>query len=95
MVWDMFPSPTTGATAIGPVSFADLQHRMGTTLDDRGRAVVTDLRIEGQPVPDLEVRVSRAVDRLRVNGILGLDFFQLFDSVLWLPRAGRITLRLP
>lgn len=48
---------------------------------------LTDLRIAGQPVPDLDVVSSLAPSRIQVDGFLGLDFFELFDVVEWRPKA--------
>lgn len=95
MTWDMLPNPTVPRSTISRHAFADLALREQAIAGNARRAVLRDLLIAGQPVPDLEVRISQVVARLGVDGILGLDFFEQFASVLWLPRTGQMTLRLP
>lgn len=95
IAWDMLPNPTAPRSAITRAALGDLQRRGLSPATGQRRAAIRGLRIAGQRVPDREVRVSVAVARLRVDGILGLDFFEQFEAVLWHPRTGRMTLRFP
>jgi len=95
VVWDMLLNPTMPRSAIRPKSAADVAKRGAATLVEPGHAVVRECRIAGRSVADLSVRVTAVVDRLLVDGILGLDFFEQFESVLWRPRAGELVLRFP
>ena len=95
ITWDMLPNPTAPRSAITRAALDDLQRRGLSPATEQRRAVLRDLRIAGQRVADLEVRVSVAPTRLGVDGILGLDFFEQFEAVLWYPRTGQVTLRFP
>ena len=95
IVWDMLPNPLSRRSIISPEALDDLRVR-GLVPERTGTWVpLRDLRIADQPVPDLDVRVSAAMTRLRVDGILGLDSFEQFDLVRWHPRTHRVTLVLP
>ncbi|HEY7031634.1 MAG TPA: hypothetical protein VH482_09920 [Thermomicrobiales bacterium] len=72
------------------VSRQAAQHLVDKVADvaRRGRHLtLTDLRIAGQPIPDLDVVTSLAPGRLQVDGFLGLDFFERFDVVEWRPKT--------
>lgn len=92
IVWDMLPNPAARRSIISPRALEDLQTRGLASSHDARRFLVRDLRIAGQPIPDLEVRVSAAMVRLGVDGILGLDFFEQFELVQWHPRTRRVIL---
>jgi hypothetical protein len=93
MVWDMLPNPVQPRSTISPQSLADLIAREGTPdRTDAGDVILRDMQIARQPLPDLAVRISTTPDRLRVNGILGLDFFQQFHVVHWRPRTHLVVL---
>ena len=95
IAWDMLPNPLARQSVISAQSFADLRRwKLASEISER-RVVLRDLQIAGRSVPDLTVRISEAVARLGVNGMLGFDFFEQFDSVLWMPRTGWLTLRFP
>jgi hypothetical protein len=42
---------------------------------------IADLSVDGQPLPNLEVRVSRTVSRLGLDGLIGLDFLLHFEHI--------------
>jgi len=92
IVWDMLPYPAARRSIISPRAFDDLRAHGLAPTPGLARAVVRGLPIADQPVPDLEVRVSAAVTRLKVDGFLGLDFFEQFELVQWNPRSHRVTL---
>jgi hypothetical protein len=46
-----------------------------------GRYRLRDLQIRGQPMPDLEVGISRRATEVGVDGVLGLAFFAQFVDV--------------
>jgi len=57
-------------------------HRWGLAPAGAGALILRDLRIVGQPVPDLAVRVGPAPRLLAVDGILGFDFFAKFSRIM-------------
>lgn len=46
-----------------------------------GRYRLTDLSVDEQPLPDLEVRISRRLARLGVDGMIGLDLLLRYEHV--------------
>ena len=92
IVWDMLPNPLAGRSGITPLALADLATKEGLTPSGNDRYLVRNLRIDGQPVPDLEVEASPGVARLGVDGVLGFNFFTKFGEVRWKPATGEITL---
>ena len=92
IAWGMLPNPLSLRSAISPRALADLSAREGIPVSSGVRVVLRNPRIAGQRVPDPDVRVSATVLRLRVDGILGLDFFERFTHVSWEPQTGRVTL---
>jgi hypothetical protein len=93
VVFEMLPNPVASRTAIRPSSFRDLVQRGLAPAHEPRRVMLRHLSIAGQPVPDLEARVSVAVGRLGFDGVLGFDFFARFDEVLWRPGTGEMILR--
>lgn len=45
------------------------------------RYLLERLRIEGQPIDDLVVRLSRRVSQVGASGVLGLDFLRRFTDI--------------
>jgi hypothetical protein len=84
---DMLPYPTARRSCVTRHAMQDILDLTTTTVRRGPRLLLTDLRIAGQPVPDLEVVPSLAPSRLQVDGFLGLDFFEQFDIVEWRPKA--------
>ena len=84
---DMLPYPTALRSCLSRQTAQLLLDSFGPTIRRGSRLRLTNLRIAGQPIPDLDVVPSRAPDRLQVDGFLGLDFFELFDVVEWRPKA--------
>jgi hypothetical protein len=80
-------APLSGISAGSRHALADrgLLHPVG-----RNRYLLQELSIEGQPVRDLVVRLSRRATAAGAEGILGLDFLSQFTEVhchirsLWL-----------
>jgi hypothetical protein len=56
------------------------------------RIVLSDLRIDRQPVPDLEVRVGLTAAVFDLDGILGADFLRPFSSMHVDLRTWRVRL---
>lgn len=55
---------------------------MGRATAARGRRfVVHDVRIGGVQIPDIRVRAGGTVEGLDAEGIIGLDYLNLFDQV--------------
>ncbi|MEA2598858.1 MAG: hypothetical protein QOF01_5327 [Thermomicrobiales bacterium] len=84
---DMLPYPTARRSVVTRDIFQDALLKLGDdALHGRG-ILLRDLKIAGQPVPDLVVHPSVAPGRLQVDGFLGLDFFEKFDVVEWRPKT--------
>lgn len=69
-------------SVISPVVLDDLVTRglLGPEVASN-RYVLTRLSVQGQPLPDLLVRVLPRLARIQVDGLLGLDFLRLFKAV--------------
>ncbi|HEY7036110.1 MAG TPA: hypothetical protein VH482_32555 [Thermomicrobiales bacterium] len=76
----MVPNPLASRSVISPATFARLVEQGVVSAgihDIRTRAkscILRHLSIEGQPVPDLEVRIRKHASFLRADGYLGQDF---------------------
>jgi len=92
VVLDMLPNPLFRRSAITPEVASDIRGReLG--VDDHGRRFrLTALRIRGQSLADLDVIVSTALTRLRVDGVFGLDFFERFAGVYGEPHTNLVVL---
>jgi hypothetical protein len=89
---DMLPYPAAPRSEVTPDIFRDARWKLGEpALRNRG-IILQDLRIAGQPVPDLIVHPSLAPTRLQIDGFLGLDFFSQFDVVEWHPKTHLVRL---
>src|SRR5438094_9460920 len=64
-----------------PVRDALLTSGLITPASDGARYLMTRLTVHDQPLPDLVVRVLSRLERIRVNGLLGLDFLRQFEYV--------------
>ena len=60
--------------------------------NQRNDYLLTHLSVQGQPLPDITVRVLPRLTRLGVDGLLGLDFFQMFEEVCFRTQSLRLTL---
>lgn len=89
---EMLPAPNHARSAISRQALADLKSRRLVSQDDQKSCALRSLRIAGQPVADLDVVVSVGPAFLRVDGILGGDFFRRFSQVRWDPQSNRVTL---
>ena len=63
--------------------------RPGTTPN---RHHLVELSVANQPLPDIEVAVIRRLDRLDVDGLLGLDFLSLFERIHFHTRSLQLIL---
>jgi hypothetical protein len=74
------------ASAISPTVSRDLRAR-GLLRESRLpgsyqlTALTADDAARKPPLPDLTVRILPRLDRLEIEGLLGLDFFRLFGHV--------------
>lgn len=55
-------------------------------------AMIEQLSAEGQPLPNLNVRLGLAATTLGIEGILGLDFLEQFEEVRFNFAALELTL---
>ena len=95
IVWDMVPNPTIARSRIAPRALDDLVRREGPPPRRGNDPILRNLTIAGQLIPDLAVQVDPRIARLRIDGMLGLDFFEQFEEVRWQPHTGHVTLVLP
>jgi ribosomal protein S19E (S16A) len=54
--------------------------------------ILSNVQIEGQPVPPLHVRVSAVLRRVGVGGIVGLDFLGQYEDIHFHVPTFRLTL---
>lgn len=57
--------------------------------------VLPDVRVQGQPLPPLRVRVSGVLRQTRTDGILGLDFLGQYEDIHFHVPTFRLTLNGP
>ena len=53
---------------------------------------LSDLTVERQSLPEVDAAVLRRLDRLEVDGLLGLGFLQNFEAVHFYTRTLRLVL---
>ena len=63
-----------------------------TTVEPDSNYTLSGFQVDGQPIGDLEVRVSGALARAPFDVLLGLDFLRRYGSICFDPHASRITL---
>ncbi len=68
-----------GRTAVA--SRDDLLRRGLLDPQQRPRYVLRSWSIQGQPIPDIIVRVSTRVTQVGADGVLGLDFLGRFTDI--------------
>jgi hypothetical protein len=95
VVLEMLPNPLAAQSVITNEARDDLNRWGMLSVPTARRQHLHDLKIEGQPVPDLDVIVTSRIQQLRVDGILGRDFFAQFADVRWDVRGNRLTLIYP
>jgi len=89
---DVLPYPTALRSCLSRQAVQDILDKVVRVSRRAPGLRLTDLRIAGQPVPDLDVVPSLAPSRLQVDGFLGLDFFEQFDVVEWRPASRTMRL---
>lgn len=82
-------------SALSPSTAERLLHLRLIRDGERGRYGLTPLTSDGQPLPDLEVRVLPRLDRLGIVGLVGLDFLMRFRRIDFDVEAFRLTLADP
>ena len=95
VAWDMLPNPTVARSRIGPRALDDLIRHEGPPPRRGNDLILRNLTIAGQQRPDLAVLVDPGITRLKIDGMLGFDFFERFEEVRWNPRTKLVTLLLP
>ncbi len=89
---EMLFQPTMPRSSIHPRVRRDLRGR-GIVPSNAGALIrLSDLRIDGHPVPDLDVRVGLAASVIGVDGILGFDFFGSFAGIYMDTTTFEVTL---
>ena len=89
---EMLPNPTSARSLISARAREQLVSRGLLSPDTSSLHCLRDLKIQGQDVPDLMVRVARLAPLRELDGILGQDFFEQYREVRYDPRARRLTL---
>jgi hypothetical protein len=56
---------------------------------------LTALTVQGQPFPELEVRVLPRLSQLEVDGLVGLDFLRQFAAIHFYVPTMRLVLEAP
>jgi len=59
---------------------------------DERRYVLRDLRVQGQRIPDLNLRMSRRATQVGAAGILGIDFLGQYTDIHFHVPTMRLTL---
>ena len=91
IVLDMLPNLLASRSAISRRSLADMRGR-GLIAGDEPPIVLRELRIVGQPVPDVAVRVGSAPNLLDVDGFLGFDLVAKCSRIVFEPETLTMTL---
>ena len=91
----MLPNPTSPRSLISVQARAELIGRRLLSADAVAPHHLRDLKIQGQEIPDLLVRVARLAPLRELDGILGQDFFEQYREVRYDPRARRLILLHP
>jgi hypothetical protein len=68
-------------SAISDATFSHLQQSGLVAAVGSNAYSLQSVSIQGQPLPDLHVRLSRRASRLGIDGILGLTFFGQFSDI--------------
>jgi len=89
---EMLPNPFTPRSTISRRALGDLERHRLLPTDHGARFPLRDLSITGARVPDIEVHVGGAATLLRVDGILGFDFFEHFAEIRFNTRTFVMTL---
>ncbi|HVA19245.1 MAG TPA: hypothetical protein VMU55_03635, partial [Solirubrobacteraceae bacterium] len=91
-VCDATINPGLAQSLLSEGAFADLVHWDIVNPLEKRQCVLRDLKIQGQRLPDLSVRVSRATRRFGVDVVFGFDFFQNFIEARYDLRSNALTL---
>lgn len=84
--------PTMPHSSISMRVLRDLQGRGLVPVDADDAITLPDLKIDGQPVPDLDVRVGLTATIFQFDGMLGFDFFSAFATFQMDLRTLKVTL---
>ena len=90
-ILEMLPNLFAARSTISQRALDELRSN-GLIASGDSPFVLRDLRIVGQPVPDVAVHVGTAASILRVDGILGYDFVQQFSRIIFETRTRWVTL---
>lgn len=92
LVLEMIPNPGFPHSVISRTA-RDALLKRGLVSASRTRLyLLKDLRIEGVPISELEVRVSLAPQVLGLDGMLGMNFFEPYAEIRWDVRAHQLIL---
>ncbi len=89
---EMMPNPFAARSTISRVALENMQRQGLLPAGVSDKLVLRNLRLAGQLVPDLAVSVGSAATLLRVDGILGFDFFRNFGEIRLNTRTFVMTL---
>jgi len=89
---EFLPALTQRRSTIGRSTRAEMLARGEIEPASRSPFRLRHLSIDSQPIPDVEVRVSPFPDLIKVDGMLGADFFRNYSHVNWDPDTNLVTL---
>src|SRR5947209_19460955 len=66
-------------------------------LEATGRSgyLLRNVSMQGQPIPNLALRISARATQVGADGLLGLDFFSRYTDIHFYVPSGRLTLTVP
>lgn len=84
-------------SAISPETAEDLRELelVAPAQHPRYEYRLTALTVQGQPLPDLEVRVLPRLTQLHIAGLVGLDFLSQFLAIHFYVPTRRLVLEYP
>lgn len=93
----MVLDPGSPISAISPETRDNLTERdlLRSASHSRYEHRLTSLVVDRQQLPDVDVRVLPRLSRLRIDGLIGLDFLSQFDAIHYYVRARELVLEYP
>lgn len=93
----MVLDPGSPVSAISPQTREDLSrlNLPRPTSHPRYEHRLAQLVVQGQPLPEFDVRVLRKLSRLGVDGLIGLDFLAQFFAIRYYVGTMELVLEYP
>ena len=88
--------PGSPVSAISPHAESDLASRNLLLPGRTHRSYrLTGLTTQGQPLPDMDVRILPRLTRLQIDGLVGLDYLFQFRSICFYTATFQLVLEYP